>query len=104
LADKTTWLVPPSGWRWDSEQHRLWRTALTLWQSGNGTVVHAELPRADRLEALLLAETLPQLLWLVGSGIASGRAVAEHLATYRAAGCRVVGALLNREPRRFGSK
>jgi len=99
--DTTTWLVPPAGWRWDAEQHRQWRTALARWQGGEGMVVLAELPAAERPEALLLAETFPHLIWLVGSGDIAGRVVSEHLATYRAAGCRVSGAVLNREPRRF---
>lgn len=100
-AGETTWLVPPAGWRWDAGPYRQWQAALARWQGGDATVVLVELPSADRPEALVLAETLPQVLWLAGSGDARGRTVAEHLATYRAAGCRIPGVLLNREPRRF---
>ncbi len=58
-----------------------------------------ELPPASVPEAVLLAEGLPQLLWLVDSGKPRARATREQLETLRHAKCRLVGAVLNHEPK-----
>ena len=99
----TTWLVPPTGWRWEADQRRQFQTALAQWCSVSGLVVLVELPSADQPAALLLAESVCDVFWLVRSGMASGSAMAENLATYRAAGCRFAGILLNCPAGRFGA-
>lgn len=98
----TTWLVPPASWHWDTDQRRQWQAALAQWRRVAGLVVLVELPSADQPAALVLAETVRDVFWLVRSGVASGPALAEHLATYRAAGCRFAGVLLNCPTGRFG--
>jgi hypothetical protein len=49
-------------------------------------------------EAILLAENLPQVLWLVDSGKSHARETRLHLETLRHARCKLVGAVLNHEP------
>ena len=43
--------------------------------------------------------SLPQLLWLVDSGKPHAKATREQLETLRHAKCRLVGAVLNHEPK-----
>jgi Mrp family chromosome partitioning ATPase len=62
-------------------------------------VLLVELPPASVPEAVLLAENLPQLIWLVDSGKPRARATREQLETLRHAKCRLVGAVLNHEPK-----
>ena len=60
-------------------------------------VLFVELPPASVPESVLLAESLPQVIWLADSRKARARATREQLATMRHARCRLVGAVLNHE-------
>ena len=57
-----------------------------------------ELPPACVPESVLLAESLPQMLWLVDSGTPEIRETKEQLEMMRHAKCHFVGAVLNHEP------
>jgi Mrp family chromosome partitioning ATPase len=61
-------------------------------------VLLVELPPASVPEAVLLAENLPQIVWLVDSGKPQIRETKEQLDMLRHAKCRIVGAVLNHEP------
>jgi Mrp family chromosome partitioning ATPase len=65
----------------------------------NNLVLLVELPPASRPEAVLLAESLPQLIWLTDGGMASVRETRQQLQTLRHGRCRLVGAVLNHEPK-----
>ena len=95
------WLVTPVGWRWDAERRREWKAALEVWSQSEGLVVLVELTAADQPETLMLAEQMPQLIWLAGSGVARARETSERLQTFRHAGCEFTGAVLNREAKLF---
>jgi protein involved in polysaccharide export with SLBB domain/capsular polysaccharide biosynthesis protein len=96
------WLRPPPGWTWNHERIALWQRALEGWRRDEGKAVLVELPPATDPSALLLAETLPELFWLTGSGLASASETRDQLRVLRSAGCRLQGAVLNREPQAPG--
>lgn len=87
-----------TGNTWTPEQRSRWRDALAVWSTERELVVLVELPPASRIESLIVAETLPAVLWLSESG----RHRREHLTgimdTIRQSGVRIVGAVLNRIP------
>ena len=72
--------------------------ALAHWRAIDNLVLLVELPPASVSESVLLAESLPQLIWLVDSGKASIRDTKEQLEMMRHAKCHIVGAVLNHEP------
>jgi uncharacterized protein involved in exopolysaccharide biosynthesis len=90
--------IPLPGWVWNLDRRRQWQMALAQWRAVDNLVLLVELPPADMPEAVLLAESLPQILWLVDSGKARNRDTKEQLEMMRHAKCRIVGAVLNHEP------
>jgi len=101
VAGRPVWLIAPVGWRWDAARRLQWQDALTIWNRAGGLVALVELTAADQPETLVLAETMPQLIWLAASGVANGRDTAQRLQTFRDAGCRFAGTVLNREVKLF---
>ncbi len=93
--------IPLPGWVWNYDRRKQWQTALTHWKRIDNLVLLVELPPATEPEAVLLAENLPQVLWLAGSGMAKASETVEQLTTLRNAHCNLVGAVLNREPSLF---
>lgn len=90
------WLVIPAGWRWGAVHRTQWQAALEDWRRLPGLVILVELVATDQPDTLLMAESLPQLIWLVGSGLARSRETAQRLETLRHAGCHLAGVVLNR--------
>lgn len=90
--------IPLPGWVWNLERRRQWQMALAHWRGIDNLVLLVELPPASVPESVLLAESLPQLIWLVDSGKASISATKEQLEMMRHAKCQIVGAVLNHEP------
>lgn len=91
--------IPLPGSVWSLEHRKEWQNALARWRAVDQLVVLVDLPPASVPEAVLLAENMPQLIWLADSGKARARATREQLKTLRHAGCRVAGAVLNHEPK-----
>lgn len=91
--------IPLPGWVWDVEGRKKWEYALSHWKKIENMFLLVELPPASEPEALLLAENLPQLIWLTGSGMVTARETKNHLETLRHGRCNLVGAVLNREER-----
>ena len=87
------------GWVWNLERRKQFQRALAHWRSLDNMVLLVELPPASMPEAVLLAENLPQLIWLADSGRPRARDTREQLETLRHARCRLVGAVLNHEPK-----
>jgi hypothetical protein len=83
---------------WDLERRIQFQEELDKWQGVPHAVVLVDLPPASLPEAILLAENLPQVLWLVDSGKSHARETRLHLETLRHARCKLVGAVLNHEP------
>ena len=93
--------IPLPGWVWNLERRKQWREALQHWSQIENVVILVELPAASVPEAVLLAENLPNVVWLTASGQAGAIETSEQLETLRHARCRLAGAVLNRAPESF---
>ena len=89
--------IPLPGWVWDIDRRRQWQMALAHWRAIDNLVLLVELPPASVPESVLLAESLPQIIWLADSGKASIRDTKDQLEMMRHAKCHIVGAILNHE-------
>lgn len=89
--------IPLPGWVWNLERRNQWRAALEAWRAIEHVVIFIELPPASVPETVLLAENVPNLLWLVDSNRSDAAETHRDLETLRDARCHLVGAVLNRE-------
>jgi protein involved in polysaccharide export with SLBB domain len=71
---------------------------MSLWTQARGTVVLVHLTAPEQAETLLVAERLTNLLWITESERVLTEETQSVLSTYRAAGCRLVGAMLDHAP------
>lgn len=85
-------------WTWSAAQRQQWQAALTQWSLAANVVVLVELADPQKAETLLVAERLPNLLW-IGQASADSSRLREQIALYHAAGCRMIGAMLDHAPR-----
>jgi hypothetical protein len=85
-------------WVWNLDHRRQWHAALDRWKGVESVVILVELPAAGLIESMLLAENVPQLIWLAASGHAQARETRMHLETLKHARCQMVGAVLNKAP------
>jgi len=90
--------IPLPGWVWNLERRKQWQTALNQWAKIDNIVILVELPPASEPETVLLAENLPNLIWLADSGKSDAAECREQLTTLRDARCNLVGSVLNHEP------
>ena len=89
--------IPLPGWVWNLERRKQWQIALDAWRTIEHVVIFVELPPASVAETVLLAENVPNLLWLVDSNRSDATETHRDLETLRHARCNLVGAVLNRE-------
>ena len=89
--------IPLPGWVWNLERRNQWQSALEAWRAIEHVVIFVELPPASVAETVLLAENIPNLLWLVDSNRSDAADTHADLETLRDARCNLVGAVLNRE-------
>jgi protein involved in polysaccharide export with SLBB domain/capsular polysaccharide biosynthesis protein len=89
-------LALPRG-EWNAERRQQWRSALQTWRAIDRLAIFIELPPVSSADAILLAENVPNILWLVDSGKSDASEAIADLATLRASRCHLVGAALNRE-------
>ncbi len=85
----------PADWTWGNAERARWIDALAVWRALPRLALLVEMPPASRLEALLLAETLPQFLWLSRSDVTGQDEVKAVIATLRTGESRLAGALGN---------
>jgi protein involved in polysaccharide export with SLBB domain/capsular polysaccharide biosynthesis protein len=85
------------GWIWNLERRKQWRLALEAWRAVDHVVIFVELPPASEAETVLLAENIPNLVWLVDCNKSDAEETLVELGTLRHASCNLVGAVLNRE-------
>jgi hypothetical protein len=85
------------GWIWNLERRKQWRLALEAWRVIDHVVILVELPPAFEAESVLLAENIPNLIWLVDCDKSDSEETLVELETLRHAGCNLVGAVFNRE-------
>ena len=91
-------IVPLTDWVWNVDRRKQWQNALSQWQAKENIAVLVELPPASTPQAVLLAEGLPQLIWVADSGRPRMHETRKQLETLRHAKCRLAGAVLNHEP------
>jgi protein involved in polysaccharide export with SLBB domain len=89
--------IPLPGWVWNLERRQQWHSALEAWRAIEHVVIFVELPPASVAETVLLAENVPNLVWLVDSNRSDAAETLSDLETLRDARCNLVGAVLNRE-------
>ena len=89
--------IPLPGWVWSLERRKEWLAALEHWRNLDNVVILVELPPASVPESVLLAQNLPNLVWLVDQTRADASATLAQLETLRHARCHIVGAVINRD-------
>lgn len=94
--------IPLPGWVWNLERRKEWQAALEHWRRIDNLVILVELPPADVPEAVLLAQNLPNLVWLADCTRATAPETCAQLTTLHHARCNIVGAVLNRESKPLG--
>jgi hypothetical protein len=82
-------------WVWNLDHRRQWQAALDRWKTVENVVILVELPAASLPESMLLAENVPQLIWLASCDQARASEIRLHLETLKQARCQMVGAVLN---------
>lgn len=90
--------IPLPGWVWSLERRKQWQSALKQWRNIENIVILVELPPACDPEAVLLAENIPNVIWLSDGGKADASESREQLQTLRDARCNLVGTVMNRAP------
>jgi protein involved in polysaccharide export with SLBB domain len=90
--------LPPVGW--NAQLRRQLRSALEAWKAVDYLVVLVELPPASTADCALLADYIPNIIWLVDGDKTDATETLNDLQTLRDAGCNLVGAVLNRESAR----
>ncbi|NOS71222.1 MAG: hypothetical protein HOP33_14980 [Verrucomicrobia bacterium] len=84
---------------WNLARRKEWQNTLAHLRQMDNLVVLIELPPASLPESVLMAESLPQVIWLADSGKSSARETRQQLETLRHGRCRLAGAVLNHEPK-----
>ncbi len=90
--------IPLPGWVWNLERRKQWQAALSHWSQIDNIALLVELPPASMPETVLLAENLPNLIWLADARHATANTTREQLETLRHARCHLAGAVLNHAP------
>jgi len=90
--------IPLPGWVWNLDRRKQWQSTLEEWRKIENVVILIELPPASHPEAVLLAEEIPNVLWLADSGGCEAEETRSQLETLRNARCNLVGAVLNHAP------
>ncbi len=88
--------IPLPGWVWDLKHRKEWLASLHAWGANENAVVFVELPPASTPEAILLAQNLPNVLWLSDTTKATALETRQQIETLRLARCNLVGAVTNR--------
>ena len=88
--------IPLPGWVWDLGHRKEWLASLHAWGANENAVVLVELPPASTPEAVLLAQNLPNVLWLSDTTKATALETRQQIETLRLARCNLVGAVMNR--------
>lgn len=88
--------IPLPGWVWDLDHRKEWLASINAWGSQENVVVLVELPPASTPEAVLLAQNLPNVVWLAEAGKADAVETRRQIQTLRLARVNLVGAVMNR--------
>ncbi len=83
---------PPEKWHIASR----FQAALAQWRGREKTVVFVELPPGSTPESLLMAERVPNLVWVSDCTIANEEDTRMQVATLKDCRCQLIGAVINR--------
>jgi protein involved in polysaccharide export with SLBB domain len=87
--------IPLPGWVWSLQHRNQWREAVQQWSRLGNVVILVELPPATVPENLLLAESLPNVIWVSDCREANAAVTRRHVQTLRQSRCRLAGAVLS---------
>ena len=91
-------LVYDAAWQWSLENRARWQRASELWQAIPSFALLVELPALSNLDALLLAEVMPKVIWVTASNALQQRDLAGILQMVEAGEIPLAAAVINREP------
>lgn len=77
---------------------RTWEHALDAWRNEENALILVELPPASTAEGLLLASSMPNVLWISGMGIADVALTRKCLMNLRNMNTQLIAAALNSCP------
>lgn len=77
---------------------RTWEHALAAWKEEENALILVELPPASTAEGLLLASTMPNVLWISALGIADVALTRKCLLNLRNMNTQLIAAALNHGP------
>ncbi|MBI5388401.1 MAG: polysaccharide biosynthesis/export family protein [Verrucomicrobia bacterium] len=89
--------IPLAEWIWDWQHRDQFQQALANTSMRENVAVFVEVPACSTPAGVMLAEKVPNLIWLSGQGAARAETTRSQLRTLRLAGCRFTGAVFNRE-------
>jgi protein involved in polysaccharide export with SLBB domain len=96
--------APLDTWVWHFDHRKAWKEVSKQWCSHPDLVVLIELPPASEPQSLLLAEQLPNVLWISGNNLASFSNTWSQLKMLRSVNTRLAGAIFNNGPKRKKTK
>jgi hypothetical protein len=82
-------------WIWNVENRRQWRKAMEKCGAMESAAVFIELPPVNDRESVLLAEHVPNVVWLCGQGRTNESQTRSEIEMLRCAGVQLVGAVMN---------
>ena len=94
-SEGTSLHVQSLQWIWNPENRRQWQDAMEKCQAMDNGVVLVELPAVSNRESVLLAEHVPNVVWLCGQGQNSVSQTRSEIEMLKCANVRLVGAVLN---------
>jgi protein involved in polysaccharide export with SLBB domain/uncharacterized protein involved in exopolysaccharide biosynthesis len=85
-------VIIDADWKWSREHRLLLSQALSVWPNQRSLVALVELQFNDTPETLLVAESLPNVIWLGGESEHSD-AVRQQVESLRSVRCQLAGAI-----------
>jgi len=90
--------LPLPGWVWNLQRRNQWRAAMQHWSRLGNVVILVDLPAAPVPEALLLAESLPNIVWVSDGLTSDAAATRRQVHSMRQARCHMAGVMMNHAP------
>ena len=93
--------IPLADWMWQWQHRQQFQQALANSFMIENLALFVELPAYSTPGGVSLAEEVPNLVWLCGSGLASRRKTQSQLETLRLSGGNLAAAVFNRSVRKW---
>lgn len=95
--DQLVWILQPSDWLWNASRRQLLQDVMNPWNKTDNAVILIEIVDAHQPDNLMVAEAIPQLIWIARGGQVRGRDIRESMVILQNARCHFAGAALNQE-------